>query len=290
MCETLGVEAPSSEIFESWIFARRLFIDIANETFKGDPILPRGHREGENADLFEYFESKNVPRSSAEALIEELGCFSLRLSRALSRRSVNPQSVRCVRLSHGDVHFRVGKAKLRLNAGHLSKLKSMFQHKDKTWTKAKQKDFDDSVSALLLRYVSLQDTGMQAACPEDVFKFLHQEFSVSFECFASPLNAYFGRFCSAFPDVDHCFGSCGSFFQFFPKTGSFQANPPFTELVIKAMKIHMDSLLRQTELPLSFVVIVPAWKKSKAWAMLNKSRFMTRHVLLSQGKHGYCDG
>ena len=47
--------------------------------------------------------------------------------------------------------------------------------------------------------------------------------------FASPFNHFLIPYCSAFPDTDACFGSCGSFFDFFPTEGSFMANPPFVE-------------------------------------------------------------
>ena len=55
---------------------------------------------------------------------------------------------------------------------------------------------------------------------------------VNMECFASPLNSRYARFCSAFPDTDAAFGSRGSFFHFRPTHGSFQANPPFVPEVI----------------------------------------------------------
>ena len=60
---------------------------------------------------------------------------------------------------------------------------------------------------------------MHAAAPESVFLFLHQRLGVRMEFFASPLNCYFRRFCSAFPDTDRFFGSMGSVFDFFPRTG-----------------------------------------------------------------------
>jgi len=53
----------------------------------------------------------------------------------------------------------------------------------------------------------------QAAAGPNVFDLLRQQLSVGFECFASPLNAHFSRFGSAFPDVDAPFGSSGSFFR-----------------------------------------------------------------------------
>jgi hypothetical protein len=52
--------------------------------------------------------------------------------------------------------------------------------------------------------------------PGSLFHVLREELGVSLECFASPLNCYFGRYCSAFRDLDPCFGSLGSFFDFHP--------------------------------------------------------------------------
>jgi hypothetical protein len=46
----------------------------------------------------------------------------------------------------------------------------------------------------------------------DVFHTLRTATGAGFECFASPLNTFFGRFCGAFPDVDAPFGSSGDFF------------------------------------------------------------------------------
>jgi hypothetical protein len=43
----------------------------------------------------------------------------------------------------------------------------------------------------------------------DVFHALRASLGAGFECFASPLNTFFGRFCGAFPDVDAPFGSSG---------------------------------------------------------------------------------
>ena len=54
---------------------------------------------------------------------------------------------------------------------------------------------------------------LQAAAGPPVFKLLRDRLGVGFECFASPLNATFARFGSAFPDVDGPFGSAGSFFR-----------------------------------------------------------------------------
>ena len=68
----------------------------------------------------------------------------------------------------------------------------------------------EAIFCLLARYEALGGHGYQAALPEACFGVLREHFECTFECFASPLNSHFARFCSAFPDVDAAFGSCGT--------------------------------------------------------------------------------
>lgn len=84
---------------------------------------------------------------------------------------------------------------------------------------------------------------------------------VNFECFASPLNCRYDRFCSAFADVDFPFGSIGSFFHFSPTDGSFEANPPFVPDVILAAVRHAEALLERRALT-DIVVGGTRWAKS----------------------------
>ncbi len=67
------------------------------------------------------------------------------------------------------------------------------------------------VTRLTNRHVLLASP--QAAAGPPVFRLLRDRLAVGCECFASPLNASFARFGSAFPDVDGPFGSAGSFFR-----------------------------------------------------------------------------
>jgi len=101
---------------------------------------------------------------------------------------------------------------------------------------------DEAILALLLRYNALSGGapdgsggGMQGAIHGELFDCLKLRLGVTMECFASPLNCRFGRYCSAFPDTDGCFGSLGSFFDFWPLEGSFEANPPFVPAVRRSL-------------------------------------------------------
>ena len=97
--------------------------------------------------------------------------------------------------------------------------------------------FEADLYCLLSRYFAIQGHGFQAACHEDVFCVLYNRLEVTFECFASPLNCFYGAFCSAFPDTDARFGSSGSFWKWKPPAsgGSFEANPPFVAAIMDLM-------------------------------------------------------
>ena len=99
-----------------------------------------------------------------------------------------------------------------------------------------------------MRYKALGGSGYQAACSGVVFDVMKADFGVAMECFASPLNCRWGRFCSAFPDVDAAFGSVGSFFRFTPTSGSFEANPPFEPALIMAMQVGLRVVVQRLRL------------------------------------------
>ena len=156
--------------------------------------------------------------------------------------------------------------------------------------------FHSRLFTLLLRYKSIQGYGFQASVGPDVFRKLHQTTGTGFECFASPLNTYFGRYCGAFPDVDAPFGSSGDFFALPDaalKRGCFQANPPFVGEVMTAMATRMEKALRTAEKdaqPLTFIVFVPGWTDEPSWGAMTRSTFLRSHFVVAAGDHGYCDG
>jgi phosphorylated CTD-interacting factor 1 len=136
--------------------------------------------------------------------------------------------------------------------------------------------------------------GYQAALGETAFDVLKKRLGVGCEAFASPLNCRYGRFCSAFPDVDGAFGSLGSFFEFKPQRGSFEMNPPFVpETLLKAAE-HAETLLDAAEEAggrLSFVVVVPAWRDTQMWTALEGSKHVRGDILVvPAAEHGFCDG
>eukprot|EP00873_Tetraselmis_striata_P026365 jgi/Tetstr1/446629/TSEL_034152.t1 len=187
--------------------------------------------------------------------------------------------------------LHLGQVKLRVNEEHLEKLRLLYKRHGPAG--ASDSDFLRAVFCLIVRYNTLQGGschggGMQAALTEEAFDVLHQVMGTTMECFASPLNCFWGRFCSAFLDTDSPFGSVGSFFSFRPAEGSFEANPPFEPVLMKRMVEHMHDLLKGAEGPMSFVVIIPAWEHTAGWQALQKSTYLTEHVRVAQKDHGFC--
>ena len=147
-------------------------------------------------------------------------------------------------------------------------------------------DFLRSVFCLLARYDSLGGHGYQAAVGQHGFTWLRDHMDVHFECFASPLNCRFGRYCSAFPDTDTPFGSVGSFFDFAPTTGSFEANPPFVPELMNKAVAHIETLLQGSDEPMSFCFVIPAWQSIPAYKS-KKDRLLS---LVGLGRQPPCIG
>lgn len=178
-----------------------------------------------------------------------------------------------------------------LNYFHYYKLKDLFLSNE---------FFDEYLFVLLSRYQTFfrhnhqinEGYGMQASLSKNVFKQLNRLFGVTHEAFASPFNCYFRNYCSAFPDIDCLFGSSGSFFDYEPIEGSFEANPPFTEEVIERMSVHIENLLKSSLRPLSFVVFIPEWLDPPTTGLLNmeKSKYLRKTFNVEKNKHRYICG
>uniref|UniRef100_A0A0G4GE53 PCIF1 WW domain-containing protein n=1 Tax=Chromera velia CCMP2878 TaxID=1169474 RepID=A0A0G4GE53_9ALVE len=140
--------------------------------------------------------------------------------------------------------------------------------------KERQKTFYRCVWCVLAVYEAMGGAGFQAALPGDAFGLLKKKMSLRFECFGSPLNCWWPRFCSASVLTDSFFGSQGSFFDFRPSSGAFEANPPFVPEVMSSMVEHMEALLHAAEGPLLFFVIVPDWTPTQMWGALAASPFL----------------
>lgn len=156
--------------------------------------------------------------------------------------------------------------------------------------------FQKSLYCLLARYEALKGAGYQCAVPGVAFDAAAEcGLGTTIECFASPLNCRYERFCSAFPDIEQRFGSLGSFFDdtaFDPLEGSFEANPPFVPETMIAMGEKLERLLSDTHRgPLSFLVVVPAWGAGIDFVKnLEVSNHLRASSRVKASDHAFCDG
>ncbi len=182
--------------------------------------------------------------------------------------------------------------------------------------------FGCDLFCLLLRYRTIRCSQFHAALPGPVFDWLrgggpgHSSTSdsstsdsshsgdggcrygrgVQLEGMASPLNARWSTFCSAFPDTDGPFGSLGSFFGFHPTEGSYEVNPPFVETMYAAVVKHCTALLVDADKvgkALSFTIVVgatEATQRGTAWEALRSSCFLQSWMIVGAKEHRYCDG
>mmetsp|Transcript_15781 Transcript_15781/g.23431 ORF Transcript_15781/g.23431 Transcript_15781/m.23431 type:complete len:648 (-) Transcript_15781:297-2240(-) len=139
------------------------------------------------------------------------------------------------------------------------------------------------IFVLLCRYdtISALKGVNHAAIPPRAFEAMSRNFGISHECFASPLNRVSPSYNSIFPDVDRFFGSLGSFFDFLPLEGSFEANPPFDGESTSIMFEHIFGLLQRTDTEknaLSFLVVVP--KTNDALSCVNGSPFLRKMAVI----------
>nr|XP_054748424.1 mRNA (2'-O-methyladenosine-N(6)-)-methyltransferase-like [Lytechinus pictus] len=212
-------------------------------------------------------------------------------------------AVQSPRLPAVDVHeegsvtcLRYKGEMMKINTQHMMKLDALYQFNcrdDPT-----RHNFLPRVWCLLRRYQTLFGVGeneghnLQGALSSGVFKAINEHFGVTFECFASPLNCYFKQYCSAFADTDSFFGSRGPILDFFPFSGSFEANPPFGEELMEATIIHFEKLLERTTDPLSFIVFTPDWRDpiTNGLKMAEASRFKRRQEVIPAYEHEYRSG
>ena len=147
--------------------------------------------------------------------------------------------------------------------------------------------FDENLAIALLRYDALKGPGFQAGLPPAVFEVLKKDFGVFMECFASPFNCYFPRYCSMFTD-DFALGSLGSFFQFRPLDGSFLAFPPST-LLVAALR-HIEDLLILSNRALNFIIVAHGKDVVAADKELQASpRFVHRQIIPAK-EHALTNG
>lgn len=317
----LQLRVPLVGGFERWHFGWLLAATTSGESVK-EPLLPLGASTATaGAALAAELESAGAVASAAAEVAAQLSRSAQREAEALvaaRQRALAGSGGRdgpTIELTVAEgglakLTWPGAEAPLKLGAEHLSKLRAMHarvraaaEHAGGSSAGDSSDDgelrFRHDLARLLLRYKALGGSGFQAALGGAAHSALRDGFGCGLECFASPLNARSAPFCSGFLDVDAPFGSLGSFLDFSPTEGSFEANPPFAPALVVAMAAHMQRLLRRAERnarPLLFAVVVgssSAMKASEAWAALQRlatGDFGRAQWVVPLQHHGYTEG
>ncbi|KAL4235084.1 mRNA (2'-O-methyladenosine-N(6)-)-methyltransferase [Mactra antiquata] len=242
-------------------------------------------------EILKEFNINEIPQPPEPVHRRKVFCYPIHMIVPTPRLPV-------VELSQeNDIHFLKHRNEtVKLNSSHFYKLEQLY--KISCRDDARFDHFLARVWCLIRRYHTMFGTqtneglSLQGALPLSVFECLHRVFGVTFECFASPLNSYFRQYCSAFPDTDSYFGSRGPILKFYPVSGSFEANPPFSEELMEAMVDHFEGLLGESKEPLSFIVFIPEWRDppTEALIRLESSPFKRKQVILPPYEHEYRHG
>ena len=108
------------------------------------------------------------------------------------------------------------------------------------------------------------------------------------EAFASAFNHYFTRYYSAFPDLETCFGSLGSFFAAELRSELMMINPPFDLSIMKEMIRRVTEAL-DNEGEKTFHLTFPAWLDVKEFMSLETHKYTVKFTIIPKDKTRFID-
>lgn len=319
--------------FERWLIDTKLEERMSKISKSvPDPVLPSAvNMESEASQRMLQELTEKIPESEATRIVDELCRQTVAAVQELigkTRQAKNQCPLRKADRVDLDMKdnalysLKYGRKSwkkpfiIKINALRYKKVRDMFDlvHKiDISKEKPKiTSAFHLILMTMLLRYASLfggqllndlRGRSIQGIIPPKVFRVLEQSFGQAcLECFASPFNAYYPRFGSAFSDLDWHFGSTGDFFDSTNIQGFFQANPPLSPGFMTAMVARMEFLLKEADkskASLTFVVFVPTCNGSSDAPLVKQITsdsfqalvsLARTHLVLKSGQHFNVEG
>jgi hypothetical protein len=113
-----------------------------------------------------------------------------------------------------------------------------------------------------------------------------------FEAFSSAFNRYFDSFCSCFPDLEHPFGSVGSFFKNKKwHNKKIYVNPPFDESLMSLAMTRITEVCESFEgdEPIKFICTFPNWCDFESLENFKKSKYVNRINTFEKGTLPFVD-
>lgn len=305
--------------FEDWLHARRHACrhgdgaepaHVSNPSNALDPILPTGPAARSDGDLLRKCLAAGLSHDEARAQLNALGERSeelaLRVRGVVARCTATGERGEVHVVEPDDVEGELGMVRvscagvtLECSASHWRKLRRLYEATSAaSRSHPAELGFAEAAFCVLARYSALQGGharagGMQAAVPAAVLELLQSGLGVRSELFASPLNCLWPGYASAFADTDAHFGSRGSFFELRLREGSYEANPPFDDVLMLHACHTMHTALQAAQAagrPLSICAIVPYRPASAGWLALTRSPFCKACVRLRASEHSFTHG
>ena len=118
---------------------------------------------------------------------------------------------------------------------------------------------DEYLWGIIFRYQLLGSNNHQLAVLPNIMKSMNNDYNLNFECFASTINSTFPLYCSIYYDLEHYFGSIGSFFNITPIKGTYGFNPPYQKDIIELGVNKLFTFLENTDEHLTFIITIPIW-------------------------------
>lgn len=161
------------------------------------------------------------------------------------------------------------------------------------------------LAVMIIRYHCLLPGGQQWSIPLEFCEFLVNNYNVTIEAFASPLNSKIIqvdknlRFCSLFTDTDEKYGSIGNFFNgSLPLDTTIYCNPPFVESLMEKMTTKITHTCDITAIhnnhdtlsSIRFIIIVPRWEDATYYKALASSKYLVYSLDFAKGKHYFVNG
>lgn len=151
-----------------------------------------------------------------------------------------------------------------------------------------------AIFKMILRYSMFDHSGQQWSIGDYIYPKMIDDFQLSLEMFASPLNNTLPRYCSLFPDTDRPFGSLGDYFSLTSrylidsKTHGALFNPPYLPLLMEratAKLLQMMTECASNDHALYIVSFLPAWYDSQFMQMLDNSPFILLNRQICRGQY-----
>jgi hypothetical protein len=136
--------------------------------------------------------------------------------------------------------------------------------------------YDDHIAFLSELFNMMTGFNNHLSIPPNVLQ-LYPEI---IELFGTSVNTT-NNYCSPFPIDKEYFGSLGNFFDYKIISGTYFANPPFDELIMKKMAIKLLDSFNSNK-NITIIVVIPKWTEFECYDILIKSKYLKYNTILNK--------